>query len=321
MRKVFFVSACLAFGLVTVAMPSQAKDKAVATAVKKPVGKPAAKYSDQRPHSKRTASKQEALLDAAGNPALHSSSALVLDQDSGEILFEKNAQAQVPIASLTKLMTAMVVLDAQLDMEEELTIDAEDVAATNSIYSRLRIGTHLTRAEMLRLALMSSENRAAAALSRNYPGGRTAFIADMNRKAAELELTETRFADPTGLTPANVSSAHDLGRLAAAAYTYFEIREFSTTLKYDVQVGNRIQTFYNTNQLVSNDGWDIGLSKTGYIHQAGKCLIMQTTLNDTPVIIVLLDSWGKLTRIADANRIKYWLEQAAPAQPRNLTSS
>ena len=163
-------------------------------------------------------------------------------------------------------------------------------------------------------ALQEAENRAAAALSRHYPGGRQEFIAAMNRKAAELGLTETHFEDPTGLSAANVSSARDLTKMAAAAHAYPEIREFSTAPKYEVKIGRRLHAFYNTNRLVNNEKWEIGLSKTGYISEAGKCLVMQTWLNDKPLIIVLLDSWGKLTRIADANRIRRWIESAALQQ-------
>jgi D-alanyl-D-alanine endopeptidase (penicillin-binding protein 7) len=175
----------------------------------------------------------------------------------------------------------------------------------------LNVGTQLTREEMLRLALMSSENRAASALSRHYPGGQVAFVAAMNQKAHDLGLTDTRFADPTGLTPANVSSARDLVKLVDAAHQYPLIREFSTADEHKVAIRGRPQTFRNTNALVKSDQWSIGLSKTGYISEAGKCLVMQAWLNNKPTIIVLLDSWGKVTRIADAQRIKHWVETLA----------
>jgi D-alanyl-D-alanine endopeptidase (penicillin-binding protein 7) len=274
-----------------------------ATSAKKPSSKSTGKHR-HRPVKKVDGGPE---FDADGDPILRSASVLVLDQSDGAVLLEKNARAQVPIASITKLMTAMVALDAKPDMQEELTIGAEDVDTIKGTSSRLRVGTRLTREEMLRLALMSSENRAAATLSRHYAGGRPAFVAAMNRKAAALGLMDTRFEDPTGLTPANVSSARDLTALAAAAYAYPEIRAFSTTSSYDVSVGRRQLAFHNTNRLVNSDGWDIGLSKTGYISEAGRCLVMQATLNNKPLIIVLLDSWGTLTRIADANRIKHWL--------------
>jgi len=243
--------------------------------------------------------------------ALKSSSALVLDPITGAVLYEKNSNSVVPIASITKLMTAMVTLDASPDLGDTLTVSAEDVDTLKGTHSRLRVGTRLTREEMLHLALMSSENRAAAALSRYYPGGREAFIAAMNRKAQELGLNDTRFADPTGLTAANVSSAHDLVKMVGAAYEYPLIREFSTSPERRVAIAGRMQTFRNTNSLVKNRDWEIGLQKTGYINEAGKCLVMHTWLNSKPIIIVLLDSWGKLTRIADANRVKRWVESAA----------
>jgi D-alanyl-D-alanine endopeptidase (penicillin-binding protein 7) len=175
------------------------------------------------------------------------------------------------------------------------------------------VGTQLTREEMMRLALMSSENRAASALSRYYPGGRPAFVAAMNRKAQSLGLVDTHFEDSTGLTSANVSSARDLVKMVAAAHQYPLIREFTTTAEYDVIVDGRVQEFHNTNSLVrsANSGWDIGLSKTGFINEAGKCLVMQAWFNQKPMIIVLLDSWGKMTRIGDANRIKKAVERYA----------
>jgi len=242
---------------------------------------------------------------------LRSSAVAVIDQSTGNVLYEKNASAVVPIASITKLMTAMVALDAQPSLTETLTIGEADVDTIKGTHSRLTVGTQLNREEMLRLALMSSENRAAASLSRHYPGGRDAFVAAMNQKARDLGLTETRFSDPTGLTPENVSSAHDLAKMVDAAHQYPLIREFSTSEEYQVAVRGRSQIFRNTNALVRNDGWNIGLSKTGYISEAGKCLVMQVWLNNKPTIIVLLDSWGKLTRIGDANRIKRWVESLA----------
>ena len=244
-------------------------------------------------------------------PKLSSAAVAVIDQSTGDVLYEKNAGTVVPIASITKLMTAMVALDAQPNLAEILTVSDEDVDMLKGTHSRLSVGTRLTREEMLRLALMSSENRASSALSRHYPGGRPAFIAAMNFKAQELGLNETRFADPTGLTPANVSSARDLVKLVSAAHQYPLIREFSTSEQYQVAIKGRPHTFRNTNALVRNDGWNIGLSKTGYISEAGKCLVMQAWLNNKPLIIVLLDSWGKVARISDAQRIKRWVESIA----------
>jgi D-alanyl-D-alanine endopeptidase (penicillin-binding protein 7) len=221
----------------------------------------------------------------------------------------------LPIASITKLMTAMVVLDAKPDLKETLAIGEDDVDMVKGTRSRLKVGTLLEREEMLRLALMSSENRAASALSRHYPGGRDAFVAAMNQKARTLGLADTRFQDPTGLTAANVSSPRDLAKMVDAAHQYPLIREFSTTSEGEFSIAGRTQQFRNTNTLVKSPTWEIGLSKTGYINEAGKCLVMQAWLNNKPTIIVLLDSWGKMTRIGDANRIKRWVESAALPRP------
>ncbi|MDP2810205.1 MAG: D-alanyl-D-alanine endopeptidase [Rhodocyclaceae bacterium] len=288
------------------ALAASQKKRMVIATVKKPV-KSVAKY-------KAPVSANSASMDDARDLMLHSTSVLVQDQSTGAILFEKNADAVVPIASLTKLMTAMVALDARPSLDEMLDIGRDDVDTLKGTHSRLRVGAHLTREEMLRLALMSSENRAAAALSRHYPGGREAFVAAMNQKAQALGLTDTRFSDSTGLTAANVSSARDLTRLVDAAHHYPLIREFSTAADYKVDIAGRPQTFRNTNSLVKSSAWEIGLSKTGYISEAGKCLVMQAWLNNKPTIIVLLDSWGRLTRIGDAQRIKRWVESAALQQ-------
>ena len=247
--------------------------------------------------------------------ALYSSAVLVQDQSTGDVLYEKNANAVLPIASITKLMTAMVVLDAEPDLQETLAIGDEDVDALKGTHSRLRVGTQLTREEMLRLALMSSENRAASSLARHYPGGQKAFVSAMNAKTQMLGLADTRFADPTGLTPANVSSPRDLARMVDAAHQYPLIREFTTTIEEEVHVAGRLQQFRNTNVLIKNPAWEIGLSKTGFINEAGRCLVMQAWINSKPVIIVLLDSVGKMTRIGDANRIKNWFEASAHGRP------
>lgn len=251
--------------------------------------------------------------------ALQSSAVLVQDQATGAVLFEKNSNAVLPIASITKLMTAMVSLDAQPNLNEMLTIADDDIDQLKGTRSRLKVGTQLSREEMMRLALMSSENRAASALSRHYPGGRLAFIRAMNLKAKSIGLNDTRFEDPTGLTSANVSSPRDLAKMVDVAHQYPLIREYSTTSDGEFNVAGRIQQFRNTNMLVQNSTWEIGLSKTGYINEAGKCLVMQAWLNNKPIIIVLLDSWGKMTRIADAQRIKRWIESAA-LQHRPSTS-
>ncbi|HLA35451.1 MAG TPA: D-alanyl-D-alanine endopeptidase [Rhodocyclaceae bacterium] len=261
-----------------------------------------------------SAPRRGATLDDAQHLALESQAVLVKDQTTGAVLYEKNSNAVLPIASITKLMTAMVALDQKPSLNEVLTIGDEDIDVLKGTRSRLKVGAQLSREEMLRLALMSSENRAASALSRHYPGGRVAFVAAMNRKAHDLGLTDTRFADPTGLTAANVSSPKDLAKMVDAAHQYPLIREFSTTTGGEFNVAGRTQQFHNTNALVGSSNWEIGLSKTGYINEAGKCLVMQAWINNKPTIIVLLDSWGKMTRIGDANRIKRWVENAALAQ-------
>lgn len=259
--------------------------------------------------------KQAASKKASGkNPLLRSASVLVTDLSSGKVLYEKNADAVLPIASITKLMTAMVVLDAKQGLNDMLTVTTDDIDTIKKSYSRLSIGTKLSRNNMLRLALMASENRAASALSRHYPGGRKAFVRAMNNKARWLGLKETRFTEATGLSSANVSSAHDLARLVAAAHKYPLIRKFTTTHEYTVAVQHQKQTFRNTNKLVRNSNWDISLSKTGYIKEAGRCLVMQAKLAHRHTIIVLLDSQGSLTRIGDANRIRSWIEHATMKQ-------
>jgi len=246
-----------------------------------------------------------------GQLAVHSGSALVVPQDGGEPLYEKNAHAVVPIASITKVMTAMVVLDSQPNLQAPITISDDDVDYLRGSRSRLQVGSVIPRETALLLALMSSENRAANALGRHYPGGLTAFVAAMNRKAASLGMTRSHFEDPTGLNSNNVSTAHDLARMVAAAHRYPLIREFSTTSGARAEINGRELGFHNTNQLVSSPTWEIGLSKTGYIQEAGKCLVMQARVADRPVVIVLLDSAGKQTRIGDANRIKRWMESAS----------
>src|SRR3954453_4984487 len=247
---------------------------------------------------------------------LRSSSALVLDADTGEVVIDKNADAVTPIASITKLMTAMVILDRNLDLEQRIVISRDDRDSLKGTRSRLRPGNVLTRGELLLVALMASENRAAAALGRTYPEGMQAFVEAMNRKAAELGMTDSRFVDPTGLSSGNVSSARDLAKLVNAAHGYELIREFSTRDRTTVSVYGRPMTFRNTNGLVRSSHWEIGLSKTGYISEAGRCLVMRVRLASKDLIVVLLDSWGKQSRIGDANRIRKWLESNAQARPR-----
>jgi D-alanyl-D-alanine endopeptidase (penicillin-binding protein 7) len=255
---------------------------------------------------------------AAGVKALNlkSTSALVVTQDGERVLLAKNDEAVVPIASITKLMTALVVLDAWLPPGELIAISKDDKDGLKGTKSRLQVGMNITRDDLLRLALMASENRAASALARAYPGGTGAFVAAMNQRAVELGMWKTRFVDGTGLSSANVSTARDLARLVSAAYRQPLIREYTTQTDHAVMLpkGRRI-SFSNSNRLVKNPGWEIGLSKTGYISEAGRCLVMQARIASTPVVIVLLDSWGKLTRVADANRIKKWIESNTSRQP------
>ena len=244
-------------------------------------------------------------------PKLHSSIALIYDQQTQSTLFTKNSDTPTPIASITKLMTAMVVLDAQQSLDEEISIDKADIDTLKGTRSRLRVGMKLTRNELLKLALMASENRAANALARTYPGGYDAAIAEMNYKAYGLGMRNTRFLDPAGLNSNNVSTAHDLVKMVAAARDYPLIHQYTTAASHSVE-GRRGRElrFVNTNPLVKSASWEIGISKTGYISEAGRCLVMEATINHRPVILVLLDSWGKHSRIGDANRIKKWMESS-----------
>jgi len=247
---------------------------------------------------------------------LRSAVVLVQDAASGETLLAKNQGAVLPIASITKLMTAMVILDAGVNLEQRVAISDEDYDLVKGTRSRLRPGTVLTRDELLLLALMASENRAAFSLARTYPGGTEAFVAAMNEKARSLGMADTHFKDPTGLSSSNVSTAQDLARLVRAAAEYPLIRQYSTRESATVHAFGRALDYRNTNGLVRNAHWEIGLSKTGYISEAGRCLVMRVRLASREVIVVLLDSWGKLSRVGDANRIKKWLEAHAVKGPQ-----
>lgn len=244
---------------------------------------------------------------------VQSRAALIANAKTGEVLYGKNYNQTMPIASITKLMTAMVVLDAGLDMNDPVTITQDDVDTLRHTHSRLSVGTTLTRADMMLIALMASENRAAAALARSYPGGTKAALTAMNRKAAKLGMMHTRFFDGTGLNGDNISTPGDLVKLVQAAYRYADIRAFSTAPKYEVNSRGRLLQYKNTNTLVKEPEWDIGVSKTGFINEAGRCLVMMARIHDVPVVIVLMDSWGKYTRIGDANRVKQWLERVKGA--------
>ena len=253
---------------------------------------------------------------------LKSSVALVMDQDTREILFSKNDNAVLPIASLTKLMTGVIVSGAKLPMDEVITVMQDDVDTEKHSSSRLRVGTSLTRGELLHLALMSSENRAAHALGRTYPGGLPAFVALMNAKAIMLGMKDTRYVEPTGLSSRNQSSARDLATLVNAAHADPVLRELTTSPGYQVAVGSRTLQYNNTNRLIKNPEWEIGLQKTGYISEAGQCLVMQTKIAGRKLIMVFLDSAGKLSRLGDAERVRRWVE-ANPVVDRkvNITTS
>ena len=290
----------------TSASAAKAKATRQATTARLPVRQTVVRLAPARPSLG-----QMYGLHATDDPLdLKSSVALVIDQDTHQVLFSKNPQAVLPIASITKLMTALVVTEAGLPLDEVLTISQDDVDTEKGSRSRLTVGTQLTRGEMLLLALMSSENRAANALGRHYPGGMEAFVAAMNAKAQLLGMSGTRYVEPTGLSALNRSSANDLARLVDAAYVHPIIRELSTSREAQVDVGKRQLQFRSTNGLVRNPEWDIGLQKTGYISEAGRCLVMQAQLAGRKLIMVLLDSAGRYSRIGDAERIRKWLDQS-----------
>jgi serine-type D-Ala-D-Ala endopeptidase (penicillin-binding protein 7) len=239
---------------------------------------------------------------------LKSSVALVVDQDTNEVLFSKNESAVLPIASITKLMTGVVVSEAHLPLDEIIAITQADVDTEKGSRSRLGVGTELSRGELLHLALMSSENRAAHALGRTFPGGLEKFVGLMNMKAKLMGMQDTRYVEPTGLSSQNQSSARDLATLVNYAYGNAQLRELSTSTGYQVAVGNRTLQYNNTNRLVKSPAWDIGLQKTGYITEAGQCLVMQAKVAGRKLIMVFLDSAGKLSRIGDAERVRKWVE-------------
>jgi len=242
------------------------------------------------------------------DPKLKSSSVLVIDQSDSSVLYSRHSDVAMPIASITKLMTALVVLDAKQPLDEPIQISDAERDLPKGGFSRLAVGTTLTRGDLMHLALMSSENRAAHALGNNYPGGMPAMVAAMNAKAAALGMTNAHFVDPTGLSSQNVASPEDLAKLVIAASRNPRIREYSTDKSYAVKVHRHLVEFHNTDNLVANPTWNIVVQKTGYITEAGKCLVMAAVIEGRSVVIVLLDSLGKYTRVADAKRIKTWME-------------
>jgi serine-type D-Ala-D-Ala endopeptidase (penicillin-binding protein 7) len=261
-----------------------------------------------------TPSKTVQIVDTSNyssQPNVSARAALVMDAQSGEVLFSKNSNTALPIASITKLMTAVVTADARLNMSEQITLEQIDFAGAGgkNSSSTLRVGDKMNRAEVLLFALMKSENPAAAALARTYPGGRNAFYAAMNSKARSLGMTSSRFVESSGLDPRNVSSARDLGILVTAASQYSLIRQFSTTPSYDFNLGYRVLKSNNTNALVRNGGWNINISKTGYINEAGRCVVMHTTLNNRPAVVVILGASNTQARNDDAVRLMNWASQ------------
>ncbi len=303
------------------ARPSAARDRS--SARQRAVPAPQARRVSAKAAPERPTYAQRAGLHGASDPLeLKSAVALVVDQDTHEVLVSKNEQAVLPIASLTKIMTAMLVLEAHLNPDEPISISQEDVDTEKGSRSRLAVGTVLSRGELLHLALMSSENRAAHALGRSYPGGMDAFVRLMNQRARDLGMRDTQFVEPTGLSSRNQSSARDLAVLVRAAYGLREVRELSTSPSHVVEVNNRTLQYNNTNRLVHNPEWDIGMQKTGYISEAGRCLVMQAQVAGRKLIMVFLDSAGKFTRLADAERVRRWVESQPPAangKPRTVS--
>jgi len=322
LRFVHVVAAAMLIGGVMPAVAQTAPRKAEASAVKKKFKARAVKRPNavirrnalpapvvQRRHSYGHIAGLQSTQDEL---ALKSSVALVIDQDTHEVLLSKNQSAVLPIASLTKLMTGLVVSEAKLPMDEVITITQDDVDTEKGSGSRLSVGTRLTRDEALHLALMSSENRAANALGRTFPGGLAAFVPLMNAKAKQLGMKASTFVEPTGLSSRNQSSANDLALLVSAATQEPLVREYSTSTGAQVAVGKRTLQYNNTNRLVKNPEWDIGLQKTGYISEAGQCLVMQAKIAGRKLILVFLDSAGKLSRIGDAERVRRWVEHHHP---------
>ncbi|AMC33306.1 D-alanyl-D-alanine endopeptidase [Janthinobacterium sp. B9-8] len=294
------------------------KSKVVSKAVAKSSNKQITSRAIANARKDVSVSRALAMSSTLDNPGVQSVGVLVLNEQNGEIMYEKNADSLTPIASITKLMTAMVTLDAQLPLNELLTISQADVDTLKNTSSRLTIGTTLTRGELLLLALMASENRAAAALARTFPAGQAAFIRKMNEKAQSLGMRNSRFYDSTGLTPNNISTPRELALMVKAAHRYPEIHDFTTSSEYSFisNQSGRSMAFHNTNPLVKEVDWNIGVSKTGFINEAGRCLVMQATINGTPVVIVLLDSSGKYTRIGDAQRVRKWIETTSTSRLR-----
>lgn len=296
----------LALGFVAVAVPPALANGARTSTVTKTKAKTKARA--KAPQRRRRMAQSGAPL-----AALSSSAVLIIDAGTRKVLYEKNAQAVMPIASLTKLMTALVVLEGGQDLKEQLTVTGADVDRLKFSSSRLQVGTRLSRSAMLHLALMSSENRAASALGRNYPGGSRAFVAAMNAKARALGMRDTHYVEPTGLSSANVSSPADLAKLVAAVERHDLIRRYSTDRNFSIRQGRRQTAYHNTNRLTANPRWKIRLQKTGYISEAGRCMVLNARVRGRPTIMVFLDAQGTASRAADANRVRAWLAAYRPA--------
>lgn len=267
------------------------------------------------PAARMTFAQRQGLRGSNDPLDLSSSVALVIDQDTSEVLFSKNDAAVLPIASLTKLMTGLVIVEANLPMDEMLAITSDDVDTYKGSSSRLAVGTRLSRGELMHLALMSSENRAAHALGRTFPGGLDHFVRLMNIKARELGMYDTRYVEPTGLMSQNQSSARDLATLVSVAYQRPLLRELSTSPEYQLNVGSRVLQYRNSNRLISSPEWEIGLQKTGYISEAGRCLVMQAEVAGRKLIMVFLDAANKVNRIQDAERVRHWVESERSLSP------
>ena len=311
---------CLSMCLASSAFAAEPAKSTATAAAKKPVAQAQRNKANAKPKAKTKApvkarvdtrpsfGKVAGLHDVSDELSLKSSVALVVDQETHEVLLSKNDSAVLPIASITKLMTALLINDAHLPMDEMISITQDDVDTEKGSRSRLQVGTSLARGELLHLALMASENRAAHALGRTYPGGLHHFVELMNQKAKDIGMTDTRFVEPTGLSSKNQSSAKDLVTLVQTAYREPLLRDLSTSDSHVVDVGRHSLIYKTTNRLINNPSWDIGLQKTGYISEAGQCLVMQTKIAGRKLIMVFLDSAGKFSRIADAERVRRWVE-------------
>ncbi|MDP3872818.1 MAG: D-alanyl-D-alanine endopeptidase [Methyloversatilis sp.] len=304
----------------TSAAQSSSKKKVAKATQSKRIKQASIKKASRKSVAAAPRAPHEPDFDALGLPNVKSASVLVQDQISGEVLFERNSDAVVPIASITKLMTGLIVVEAGLDMNEMLTVTDDDVDYVKHSSSRLKVGASLTRAQMLHIALMSSENRAASALGRHFPGGLTSFVEAMNAKALQLGMTDTRYVDSSGLSSQNVSTARDLAKLVMVAHQQPLLRQYSTDPKSVVSTTNgRPMHFSNTNHFVANPAWDIGLQKTGFINEAGRCLVMQAMIQGRAVIMVFLDAKGKNGRTSDVGRMRKWIESIQPAMATTST--